>query len=75
MRTNEEVQAELQSLAEVHWSWYVELRQIASEHLSDELNDWLGDDHGNGISSSDVSCRLIEMIRFGELSIDTGLVY
>ena len=75
MRTNEEVRAELQSIAAVRWEWYVELRQIASEHLSDELNDWLGDDHGNGISSSDVSCHLIEMIRFGELSIDTGLVY
>ena len=75
MKTFEEVRDELQSLAAVRWSWYVELRQIASEHLSEELRDILGDDHGQGISSSDVSCHLIEMIRFGGLSIDTGLVY
>ena len=75
MKTNEEIRAELQSIAAVRWEWYVELRQIASAHLEDELNDWLGADHGQGISSSDVSCHLIEMVRCGEISLDTGLVY
>lgn len=74
MKTFKEVQGELRTLSEVHWSWYVELRQIASEHLSEELRDRLGDDHGQGISSSDVSCHLVEMVRFGEVSVDTGLV-
>ena len=36
----------------------VELRWFASHHLSEQMRDWLGDDHGHGIGSSDVSIHL-----------------
>jgi hypothetical protein len=70
MKSFKEVQTDLQALAESDWSRFIEMRQIASADLELELREWLGDDHGQGISSSDVSCHLIEMVRFGELAID-----
>lgn len=71
MKTFEQVREELTAFRLADWSGYVELRQVASRHLEADLRDWLGDDHGHGISSSDVSCHLVEMIQHGELSIDS----
>jgi hypothetical protein len=67
MKTFDEVQDELKALAETDRARYIMLRQVASDDLSQELREWLGDDHPHGISSSDVSCHLNEMVRFGEL--------
>ena len=39
------------------------LRRYASNHLSDQMREWLGEDHGHGISSSDVNHHLASLIR------------
>lgn len=41
-----------------------ELRRIASDHLSRELADMYGPDHGMGISSSDTSHHMSSMARY-----------
>jgi len=69
MKTFEQAQSEVQALYFTNYERYLTLRRYASADLEAELRDWLGDDHGHGISSSDVSCHLIEMVRFGEASI------
>ena len=74
MKTFEDTMAEVQALYFTNYPRYIELRQTASADLERELREWLGDDHGQGISSSDVSCHLIEMVRFGELTIDNDSV-
>jgi len=69
MKTFEEVQQEVRELHERDLERYIELRREASKDLERELIEWLGEDHGQGIGTSDVSIHLIEMIRCGELKI------
>jgi hypothetical protein len=46
---------------------YPYLRRWASNDLSDELREWLGPDHGQGISSSDTNHHLASKIRMFEV--------
>ena len=69
MKTFEQAKDEVQALYYTNYEKYIAVRRHASADLEGELRDWLGDDHGHGISSSDVSCHLIEMVRFGEMSL------
>jgi hypothetical protein len=64
--TSDEAQTAVFVLRDTYPDIYVLLRRWASDRLSERLRDWLGEDHGQGISSSDVSCSLIDAIRFGD---------
>lgn len=70
MKTFEQAQAQVQALHSTNYERYLTIRRIASRDLERELIEWLGDNHGQGISSSDVSCHLIEMVQYGELTLD-----
>jgi hypothetical protein len=76
MRTFDEVMTEVQAFAKVpeNWGAYLEIRWAAAEDLERDLREWLGEDHGQGISSSDVSCHLTEMIRAGDLVLPPSAV-
>lgn len=69
MMTFAEAQAEVRKIAENDRDTYIAMRKEATDALVAELRDWLGEDHGQDIGSSDVSIKVIEMYRFGELEV------
>lgn len=67
MKTFQEAQAEVRELCRTNPPRYARLRRQAADDLEREMVEWLGEDHGEGIGTSDVSCHMIEMVRTGEL--------
>lgn len=48
---------------------YTTMRHEAAQDLEAQMRERYGEDHGEGIGSSDVSIHVIEMYRTGELEV------
>lgn len=43
---------------------FYEVRRFASDHLSQQMRDHYGPDHGHGISSSDTNHHLVSLVEY-----------
>jgi hypothetical protein len=68
MKTFAEAQAEVKEIAENDRGTYIAMRHEASLALEAEARDY-PEDYGFDIGSSDVSIKVIEMFRCGEMEV------
>ena len=64
----DEAKALVKKIAETDRDMYIAMRREASLALEAEARDY-PEDYGFDIGSSDVSCRVIEMVRYGEMEV------
>lgn len=67
--TWEQAKEEIDRIRELNPATYTAMRHEATNELVAELRDWLGEDHGQDIGTSDVSIKVINMYRFGEMEV------
>jgi hypothetical protein len=65
----EQARQEIDRIRERDHGTYVAMRKEASDALEADMREWHGEDHGFDIGSSDVSIKVIEMYRFGEMEV------
>ena len=65
----DEAKALVKNIAETDRDTYIAMRKEASDALEAEAREY-PEEHGDGdIGSSDVSIRVIEMVRYGEMEV------
>lgn len=68
--TYDEAWAKYRSYSEAD---YRHVRRLASDHLSQQMRDELGPDHGHGISSSDTNHHAVSMLLEDENCFEADL--
>jgi hypothetical protein len=66
--TFEQAREEIAAIREADPATYTAMRKEASDSLQAEADEY-PEDYGFDIGSSDVSCRVIEMYRCGEMEV------
>lgn len=69
MMTFAEAQAEVQQICQTDKDRYIAMRQEARLALEADVRDYPDFYEGGDIGSSDVSIKMIEMVRFGEMEV------